>query len=658
MAQHVFIIMPFGKKEGINFNQIYLDLIKPALQQAGLESFRADEEILPGDIRADMFQELLMADLVVADLSISNANAWYELGVRHGLRSHGIVQIRSGEARIPFDVCVDRTFHYHLKDGVPDADFLEADRAALGKIALETLHSEPNRRPVSPVYQYLPFLQEPDWKSLRVKNADEFWQKHEQWSDLIEISQKNNKPGDILVLADEAPTFALQLEGYYVAGDALLSLGQFEFALEQFNKALAINPDDLKSAQKKGVVLGRLNKTAQAEQWLSALSKKHPHDAETWGLLGRTEKDRWVSLWRKENKSPPAMFEDAACESAQLNAAIEAYRQGFIEQPESYYVGINALTLIRLLSHLQGYSDRENELEAMAGGVRWATMSELTKETANRPNYWARVTLADLELLVSDIATIEKAYQTAITAARQDWFALDSSRQQLKLLQDLAFRPTEVAVAIALFDRAIARLEKPIKNWQPRKVFLFSGHMIDAPERATARFPEKKEPLAADAIRNQLTALQAGPEDLAICGGACGGDLIFAEAALELKLHLQVHIPFEIPTFLQNSVSFAGHNWQERFYHVKQNPNTTLFVMPDELGPLPVNASPYERNNLWQLYTALSWGAEKVHFICLWDGKSGDGPGGTKHMLDAVKQRSGQVYVLDTQTLFNRTYGN
>jgi tetratricopeptide (TPR) repeat protein len=658
MAQHVFIVMPFGEKEGINFNQIYLDLIKPALLQVGLEPFRADEEILPGDIRADMFQELLMADLVIADLSISNANAWYELGVRHGLRSHGIVQIRSGETSIPFDVCVDRTLHYHLKKGAPDPDFIETDREALGKVALETLRSNPYRQPVSPVYQYLPYLQEPDWKSLRVKNADAFWHEHDQWANLIEVSRKNQKPGDILVLADEAPTYALKLEGYRTAGNALLNLGQFDFALEQFDKALAINPDDLGSAQKKGIVLGRLDKTAQAEQWLRALSIKHPHDAETWALLGRTEKDFWVRLWREEDKSPKDMFDDAAYESAQLKEAIQAYRQGFIEQPESYYAGINALTLAYLFKHLQEHSDNESELEAMAGGVRWATISELTKEVINQPNYWARVTLADLELLVSDMATIEKAYKYAITAARQDWFALDSSRQQLTLLQDLAFRPTEVAMAIALFDRAIAGLEKPKKEWQPRKVFLFTGHMIDAPEREVARFPKEKEPAAVDAIRNQLTALGAGPEDLALCGGTCGGDLIFAEAALELKLHLEVRIPFDIPGFLQNSVSFAGDNWQERFYQVKQNPNTTLLIMPDELGQLPENANPYERNNLWQLYSALSWGAEKVHCLCLWDGKGGDGPGGTKHMHDAVKQRSGQVHVLDTKTLFKITTGD
>ncbi len=655
MSQHVFIVMPFGEKEGINFNKIYQDLIKPALLDAGLEPFRADEEILPGDIRADMFQELLMADLVVADLSINNPNAWYELGVRHGLRSHGIVQIRCREKKLPFDVCVDRTLHYHLQDGVPDPNYIESDRAALGKVALETLRLKPQRRPVSPVYQYLPSLQEPDWKSLRGKNTDEFWHNYDQWSDRVEVARKNDRAGDILVLADEAPNYALKLEGYRTAGNALLSLGQFTFALEQFNNALEIKPDDLESAQKKYIALGRLNKIAESEQGLKNLSRDHPNDAETWALLGRTQKDRWVSLWREDNKTPEAMFDDAAYESAQLTQAIQAYRQGFIEQPKNYYAGINALTLSCILKHLSGESNAQNESEltTLDGGVRWAITSELSKEDLTSPDYWARVSLADLELLVSDIKTIEKAYKHAINAARKNWFALDSSCQQLKLLQDLAFRPKEVAAAMAMFDRAIDKIEKPKNNWTPRKVFLFSGHMIDAPGRETVRFPKEKESIAVDTIQNQLKALDAGPKDLALCGAACGGDLIFAEAALELKLKLQLRIPIAVPEFLQNSVSFAGDNWQERFYTAKNNPDTRLLIMPDELGELPAHINPYERNNLWQLYSAISWGAEKVHCICLWDGKGGDGPGGTRHMHNCVKKHSGKVYILDTKKLFN-----
>jgi len=45
-------------------------------------------------------------------------------------------------------------------------------------------------------------------------------------------------------------------------------------------------------------------------------------------------------------------------------------------------------------------------------------------------------------------------------------------------------------------------------------------------------------------------------------------------------------------------------------------------------------------------------GSDKVRFICLWDGKGGDGSGGTKHMADVVRKRSGRVYIIETTTLW------
>jgi hypothetical protein len=199
------------------------------------------------------------------------------------------------------------------------------------------------------------------------------------------------------------------------------------------------------------------------------------------------------------------------------------------------------------------------------------------------------------------------------------------------------------------FERALKKFKPP---FEPKNVFLFSGHMIDAPCRKPPRFPPKKEEIAAQAIAKKLDELGAGPKDLGLCGGACGGDLLFAEACLKRKVRLQIRIPFDEPTFLKNSVTFADGNWGDRYYAVKNNKLTTIFVMPEELGPTPENVNPYERNNLWQLYTALSMGPEKVRFICLWDRKGGDGPGGTKHMHDSVEKRSGLVYVLDTNVLF------
>ncbi|HWF61293.1 MAG TPA: hypothetical protein VN666_13420 [Nitrospira sp.] len=59
MKPHAFVVMPFGvKKDGqgneINFNRIHAELIKPALEAAGLEAFCADEEERAGDVRTNI----------------------------------------------------------------------------------------------------------------------------------------------------------------------------------------------------------------------------------------------------------------------------------------------------------------------------------------------------------------------------------------------------------------------------------------------------------------------------------------------------------------------------------------------------------------------------------------------------------------------------
>jgi hypothetical protein len=176
--------------------------------------------------------------------------------------------------------------------------------------------------------------------------------------------------------------------------------------------------------------------------------------------------------------------------------------------------------------------------------------------------------------------------------------------------------------------------------------------MIDAPDRPEPRFPVDKEKVAAAAIAATLEKLNAGAHDVALCGGACGGDLLFAEAALERGVKLELRLAFDEPTFLQKSVSFAPGNWTERYFKVKSHPNTTILVMPEVLGELPPAANPFARLNLWQLYTSLAWGPEKVRFVCLWNRKGGDGPGGTQHMFETVQKYSGRVYVIDTTTLW------
>ncbi|MBX2989734.1 MAG: tetratricopeptide repeat protein [Bacteroidetes bacterium] len=647
MSVHVFVAMPFGVKEGIDFNRVYSDLIKPALEYAGFDVFRADEEIRGGNIRTDMFQELLLADLVLADLSIDNPNVWYELGVRHALRSRGVIQIQSGRTYTPFDIYTDRSLRYHLKNGVPDPDFLEADKSAIAEMAKETLASWRGRK-ISPVYQNLRYLKEPDWKSLHVEEANEFWEAFEGWEKRIRIAMKKQQPGDIVTLADEAPTRILHLEAYRSAGNALFKLGKFSFALEQIERALEIEPDDNESLRKKGILLGRLGRHEEASVLLEGLIKASPDDAETEALLGRVKKDQWTKAWHTEGKTPEALREDAAYEDALLRQSMEQYREAFMHDHANYFAGINALTLSYLLKHLVGGSDDDADREALEGGVRWAVLSALAKETSESPDYWARVSMGDLEVLKGKSDAIVKAYKNAVSIAEKDWFALDSSRQQLVLLQQLGFRPAEVDAALAVFTRELDRLSPP---WSPRTVILFSGHMIDAPDRPTPRFPPSKKDSVTAAIAATLEELNAGPGDLAICSGACGGDLLFDEACLARGSRLELRLPFAEPEFLQRSVSFAGEEWSKKFFEVKAHPNAKVLFMLEELGPSAKNQSPFARNNVWQLYTALSHGPEKLTCICLWDGKGGDGPGGTQHMIQEAKKRSGRIRILDINTL-------
>jgi len=193
-----------------------------------------------------------------------------------------------------------------------------------------------------------------------------------------------------------------------------------------------------------------------------------------------------------------------------------------------------------------------------------------------------------------------------------------------------------------------------IKNneqWIPHRVFLFSGHMIDTAGRASPRFPIEKVSLATQTINHRLTKLHAGANDLAITQGANGGDILFAEACIEHNMQLQFLQPFCESEFIQNSVSPGGEDWQNRYQAIRQQTPSLPLAAPEQLGPLPNNMNAYERCNLWLLNTALSYGTDKLIFICLWDGGDGNGPGGTAHMVEEVKKQQGQIEWLNPNKL-------
>jgi hypothetical protein len=94
-----FVIMPFDP----DFNSVYEQLVKPALQEAGYDVARADSLLDQQNILASIVRSIHSADLIVAELTNLNANVMYELGVCHTLARPTILLTQS-ISDLPFDL--------------------------------------------------------------------------------------------------------------------------------------------------------------------------------------------------------------------------------------------------------------------------------------------------------------------------------------------------------------------------------------------------------------------------------------------------------------------------------------------------------------------------------------------------------------------------
>lgn len=184
----------------------------------------------------------------------------------------------------------------------------------------------------------------------------------------------------------------------------------------------------------------------------------------------------------------------------------------------------------------------------------------------------------------------------------------------------------------------------------PRQVLLFSGHMVDAPDRPTPRFPERWVPAALRRIEQALEQLDAGPGDLAYTQGACGGDLLYTQACLARGVPVQWLQPFaDEAEFLRRSVALRGAHWAQRYHALRAQLDRPVQGMAAD--PAEAGADPFERCNRWLLACALAHGAERLRVIALWNGQGGDGPGGTAHLLQLAHEAGREAIWIDTRTL-------
>ena len=89
-------------------------------------------------------------------------------------------------------------------------------------------------------------------------------------------------------------------------------------------------------------------------------------------------------------------------------------------------------------------------------------------------------------------------------------------------------------------------------------------HMIDAPDRSTPRFPAALAPAVGAAIRERLARLHL---PVVYTSAACGADLMFVEAALDIGAEVNVVLPFDRQDFIRTSVAPGGDGWAARFDH-------------------------------------------------------------------------------------------
>ncbi|MEW8401634.1 MAG: hypothetical protein AB2717_13080 [Candidatus Thiodiazotropha sp.] len=132
-----FVIGPIGEagSEKRNKADYLLELIiKPATEKHGYKAFRSDEVSDPGLISEQVISYTLDSDLVIADLTSHNPNAFYELGIRHtGSEKPTIHMILEGEAP-PFDVKDHRYISYKLDSPNDLKDAVESLSKAISSL--------------------------------------------------------------------------------------------------------------------------------------------------------------------------------------------------------------------------------------------------------------------------------------------------------------------------------------------------------------------------------------------------------------------------------------------------------------------------------------------------------------------------------------------
>jgi hypothetical protein len=238
-----------------------------------------------------------------------------------------------------------------------------------------------------------------------------------------------------------------------------------------------------------------------------------------------------LSLRGRLSKDEIHRAPDAASARALAMRAREDYLAAYALAGDPY-PGVNAATLSLLVG------DR-SAAEALAQEI----VQRLAKGTP--ATCWDHATMGEALLVLGEFDRAARSYASAYAQIPGDAGSVATMRRQLRLL----------APAVPQAADALRQLPAP-------DVVAFAGHMIDAPDRSTPRFPPEMAPSVRAAMREYLARLHA---PIIYTSAACGADLMFIEAALEAGAEVNVVLPFNRDDFVDTSVTVGGDGWADRF---------------------------------------------------------------------------------------------
>jgi tetratricopeptide (TPR) repeat protein len=442
-----FVLMPFGKKLDatgmmIDFDAVHHDVIVPAIEEAGLEAVRAEEEITGGILHNPMFERLTLCEYAIADLTTANANVFYELGLRHAARPWGTILVFAEGGRLPFDVTALQAQPYQLTpDGKPTA--LLETRATLVQRLRETIKAataDPRAITDSPIYQLVE-----SFTDINHTKTDVFRDRVRYSTELKNRLALARRQGVEAVRTFEEECGTLNSSESGVVIDLFLSYRAVKawddmIALEKkMARPLAAT---IMVQEQLALALNRIGKREEAEHVLTTLLRRRGPSSETCSILGRVYKDRWEEA---------AQHGDTILARELLDKAIDTYLRGFETDWRDAYPGVNAVILMELKDPPD---PRRTQLIPV---VSYAAERRIATATAD---YWDYASQLELAILARDEQKAKAALTAALALVRETWEP-ETTARDVRLLRQARARLHE---SLSWLQEVEHALEQHVKS--------------------------------------------------------------------------------------------------------------------------------------------------------------------------------------------------